>query len=58
MKLSGDNDAGSTVPERPGEADGRRMWDKPYKSLGIHVSEKEGDADEGDGKGALPGVVM
>jgi hypothetical protein len=34
------------------------MWDKPYISLGIHESEKEGDAVEGDGKGALPGVLM
>jgi hypothetical protein len=34
------------------------MWGKPYKSLGIHVSEKDGDAAEGDGKGALPGAVV
>jgi hypothetical protein len=54
LKFSGGKVDGSTVPERPGDADGRSM-DIPYRSLGTHVSEKEGDAAEGDGKGALPG---
>ena len=34
------------------------MWDNLYRSLGTHVSEKEGDATEGNGKGALPASIM
>jgi hypothetical protein len=44
----------SVVPARPGEADGHKIWDKSYRSLCVHVSEKEGDAAEGEETGALP----
>lgn len=47
----------SAVPARPGEADGHKIWDKSYRSLCVHVSEKEGDAAEGGETGALPGGV-